>query len=102
MILKKETKKNLIKKGDKRMNNVVLLNCVGYSLGQCYDSNIEILTPIDNDSELLDNLKQLAQSYKDISSKMSDKELEKVCWSFPAKFINDILNATCVDELYKK
>ena len=84
------------------MNNIVLLNCIGYSLGQCYDSNIEILTPIDNDSELLDNLKQLAQSYKDISSKMNDEELDKVCWSFSSTFIDDILKAVSVDELYPK
>lgn len=84
------------------MNNIVLLNCIGYSLGQCYDSNIEILKPINNDDDLLDTLKKLAAKYKEIASKMSSEELDKVSWSFSTYFIRDILNAKSIEEIYPK
>lgn len=73
-------------------------NCVGYSLSQCYDSNIEVLGDINNDEDLLEMLKILVLEYEQSLEIVDDEST--LIWPISIELRNKIKMAKTIDEIY--
>lgn len=84
------------------MNKKVLLNCVGYSLSQCYDSGIEITKNIDDDNDHLDILKELAIEYENLEKELckDNVDISDINWCISSYIIDKIKKATTLDDVY--
>lgn len=74
-------------------------NCVGYSLSQCYDSNIEVLDKINNDDDLLEMLKTLVLEYEQALEIVEDEST--LMWPVSVEFREGVKRAKTLDELYR-
>lgn len=74
-------------------------NCVGYTFSQCYDNFIEALTSIENDEQLLQQLKALIAEYEQALEIVDDEAT--LMWPISKPLIETIKKATTLKECYE-